>query len=525
MQENISRLITNIASRSKTDNIYIIGKGPSIDHIDCAALPEGLIVNINDSERIRVGDVGIFSANWVRHALRESGCRCPVYLAGKPLPSGIEHVVLPPLPIELDQDDLTTYRLELPEFYDEPFVLLTALKFCAAVAKIKGTVQQVHLLGFDFSALKAQVARKLKVDFAAALSGERDSIVHAQEFDFRQFLKYYADGTTLQLRHVGHKDFSAITPQAFNEEIGGAVPIEVEVTQPVAQPKAPAQPSLSGATEIIAEFTNNHLGDADRLVEMVERAKAAGATLIKVQKRDVDTFYSKEQLESPYWSPFGKTLRDYRKGVELTDPLLDLLDETCRRCGIEWFCSILDYPSYLALKRFKPRLIKIPSTISNHRDFHRDIAADYKGSLVVSTGFTDEAYVDYVLQTFARNESIYLMHCVSAYPTPKEACNVAVLRHYSALAAENKKIIPAYSSHDLGSLGCMLAVACGAKVLEKHVKLGDVEWVHFDRVALDLRTTAFADFVADVRNAEVVIGDSRKKVLDCEHHKYFVNKK
>lgn len=524
MQENISRLIESIASKSRTDDVYLIGKGPSIDKIDCSKLPDGLIVNINDSERIRPGHLGIFSANWVRHSLKENGYRCGFYFAGKPLPASVPHLVLPAIPLELDEEELNTYRLQQPDFYDEPFVLINALKFTEALARHRGRPQTVYLLGFDFSTSGADLSRKVEVDYAAAVADARNSVVHAQEVDFRQFLRVYEKQDRLVLRHVGERDFSSATPADFNRAIGGS-PISVSapsrrIAVPAPEPSAaPAQPA-----DIIAEFTNNHLGNADRLVEMIERAKAAGATLIKVQKREVDTFYSKEQLNSPYWSPFGKTLGDYRRGVELDDRLLRLLDDTCRRHGIEWFCSVLDYPSYLAVKKFNPRLLKIPSTISNHRDFHARIAADYTGELVVSTGFTEPSYVDWVLNAFARNRRIYLMHCVSAYPTPHSACNVAVLRRYTEFAAANPRIVPAYSSHDLGSLGCLLAVASGARMLEKHVKLGDVEWVHFDKVALDLRTSAFTDFIRDVRHAEEIIGSPEKRVLDCEHHKYSVHK-
>jgi sialic acid synthase SpsE len=101
-------------------------------------------------------------------------------------------------------------------------------------------------------------------------------------------------------------------------------------------------------------------------------------------------------------------------------------------------------------------------------------------------------------------------------------CNVAVVNHYTELAKANPKVIPGYSSHDLGSFGSVLAVASGARMLEKHVKLGDVDWVHFDKVALDLKTDAFRNYVSDIRSAEVALGSSQKKVLASEHHKYEV---
>jgi N-acetylneuraminate synthase len=68
----------------------------------------------------------------------------------------------------------------------------------------------------------------------------------------------------------------------------------------------------------------------------------------------------------------------------------------------------------------------------------------------------------------------------------------------------------------------MLAIASGARMIEKHVKLGDVDWVHFDKVAIDLTTGEFARFVQDLRVAEEIMGSGEKKIFECEHHKYAV---
>lgn len=513
MQNALTAKLEEKASGKTPDVIHIIGKGPSLDTIDLEQLPPGLVINLNDSERIRPGDIGVFSANWVRHSLQDAGFRCGYYLAGKPLPPDVQHTLLPPIPLELDQEELVVVRLERDEFFDEPFVLLNALKIADRIARSRARPQTVNLLGFDFSLSGGSLSRKAGEDRSGAALGERDAIISAQENDFKQFLHYFASGERLRLIHVGDKSYSAVSTADFARRISG-----------VGTSVRPGPVDLASPERvlIVAELTNNHLGDPERLVEMVERATAAGADLIKVQKRDVDSFYTPDQLKSYYWSPFGETLGDYRRGVELNDELLDLLDATCRRCGIEWFCSVLDLPSYEAIRRFDPRLLKIPSTISNHRDYHKRIAEVYKGAIVVSTGYTESEYVDHVLRTYAGCSQIYLMHCVSAYPTPRQACNVGVVRHYDAMRRKDERIIPGYSSHDLGSLGCVLAVGAGALMLEKHVKLGDVDWVHFDKVALDLRGDGFASFVTDIRQAEEAMGDGIKRVLDIEHHKYTV---
>jgi len=511
---NQSSSLLNLIQNAAGKPVFVIGKGPSLDELELERLPDGLVINLNDSERIHAGTLGIFSGGWVRAGLSESGYRCRHYLAGQPLPASVSHDLLAPPPAEMAHAELNTLRLEQETIYDEPLVLLNAIKVALMAYRESRHPQDVYFLGFDFSIQDGSASSKAGADYSGVDLLERDAIISSQESDFRQLLHYFDDGHRLRIHHVGEKTYSSISPIRFNRELCGSGQSEDTSRNDLANPNR---------VLIVAEFTNNHLGDPKRLVEMVERAKEAGADLIKVQKRDVDTFYTSEQLKSYYWSPFGETLADYRHGVELTDELLDLLDETCRKVGIEWFCSVLDFPSYLALERFQPRLIKIPSTISNHRHYHQQIAEVYHGAVVVSTGLTESEYLDHVLETYRDNPIIYLLHCVSAYPTPHQYCNVGVVREYEhQRRTRDKRIVPGYSSHDIGSEGCILAVAAGARMIEKHVKLGDVDWVHFDKVALDLKGSEFSDFVKNIRRSEEIVGTGEKRILDCEHHKYSV---
>jgi sialic acid synthase SpsE len=516
IQENIFRQIKNTGSESRIENIFIIGKGPSIDELEGFKFPNGLILNINDSEKIIQGDIGLFSANWVRHSLKERGFKCSYYLAGKPLPAGIPHFILPQIPIEYDDEELLLFRLGMEDYFDESFVLLNALKLTTHLAKFFSIKPNVFLLGFDFSTEKGEISKNLGIDYARNDDVSRSLVVHSQENDYLQFVKYFQDNPVINLIHVGAREYSQLTTLQFKEKFSARVTFPPEKES---KPKVQEDRVL-----IVAELTNNHLGDVSRLVEMIERAREAGADLIKIQKRDVNSFYSEEKLSSYYWSPFGKTLRDYRTGVELDEKKLRILDDTCRSLEIGWFCSVLDFPSFEMINSFKPGLMKIPSTISNHKEFHQQIADNFHGPIVISTGFTDQSYEEYVLNTFRRNEKIFLLHCISAYPTALHDCNIAVVKHYAELAQKYPNIIPGYSSHDLGSFASILAVAGGARMLEKHVKLGDVDWVHFDKVALDLKTDSFIKYVKDIREAELALGSPVKKILSSEHHKYEVIK-
>jgi N-acetylneuraminate synthase len=62
--------------------------------------------------------------------------------------------------------------------------------------------------------------------------------------------------------------------------------------------------------------------------------------------------------------------------------------------------SILDKPSFEYMKKFQPSLIKLPSTISEKKDYLNAVAEDFEGDLVISTGFTDPSYEEFILNTF-----------------------------------------------------------------------------------------------------------------------------
>jgi N-acetylneuraminate synthase len=270
---------------------------------------------------------------------------------------------------------------------------------------------------------------------------------------------------------------------------------------------------------ISAEFSANHLGDENRLRRMIYLAKKNGADIIKFQKRDISTLYSKEKLKSQYSSPFGTTFEDYRRGIEIDEKLLNVIFEESYSQNIPFFFSILDLISYNWLKKYNIPLIKLPSTISNYRDFIKTIINNSSEDIVISTGFTDLEYENFLLDLLRKNKksNIFLMQAVSAYPAKYEDCNISVVKHYSELNIEN--LFPAYSSHEPGSLACSISIGAGARMIEKHVKLGETSWLHFDSVALDLNTE-FKQFVEDIRLSQKINGYKIKKISNNEYHKY-----
>ncbi len=405
--------------------------------------------------------------------------------------------------------DMMLSRLvtEKPEqdFVIEEVLFLSAIRLARVIANARERKQTVYMLGFDF-AVDQGYAHAIDYDYAPANASGRSARITPQEHYFVNAL-YMLRDSEVDIQHVGDRAFSALSPEELNTRFLPGLD----------QRLTPSEDHVL----ITAELTTNHFGDRNRLERMVRAAHAAGADLIKVQKRDVETFYTKEQLDSKYVSPFGNTFRDYRIALELNRDDFEFLDSLCRKLGIRWFASVLDEPSFRFIQQFEPELIKLPSTISEHTDYLATVAKEYKRGIVLSTGMTDQSYEKWVLETFTGCDKLYLMQCNSAYPTPAHDCNVGVIRHYRDLSKEHPHVIPGYSSHDFGSMASAMAVAAGARIVEKHVKLGNTEWAHFDAVALDLTTSEFVDYVAAVREAEMIAGSEEKEINRSEHHKYF----
>ena len=447
----------------------------------------------------------MFHADWVKRSLVANGLRSRLYVTSTDFsPDGHEVLHVPFVPLQNNNNDLLMQRFLSETFVLEEVLFLSALNVARQIAHARGRRQTVYMVGFDFQP-DAGISEAIAHDYAAGNSADRFFRISMQEFFFLNCL-YMLKDSNVDIVHVGDRSFSQITAAGLNRRF------QVSLNR---EPRR-----SSSGVEVTAELTTNHFGDRHRLERMIRAARAAGADHVKLQKRDVGSFYTAEQLASPYVSPFGKTFGDYRRQLELGRDDFEFVDGLCRELGISWFASVLDQPSFDFMLQFEPKIVKLPSTISEHRDYLTYVAANYKGSVVLSTGMTGPDYEEWLLDHFVNCLNLYLLQCNSAYPTPNGDCNVGVVRHYHALSQMDPRIVPGYSSHDFGWLASALAIAAGGRMIEKHVKLGNTEWAHFDAVAVDLTTPDFRDYVAKLREAEDMVGSATKQVSPSEHHKY-----
>lgn len=252
---------------------------------------------------------------------------------------------------------------------------------------------------------------------------------------------------------------------------------------------------------VIAEIGINHNGSIDIAKQLIDAAKDAGADAVKFQKRTIDLVYTKEMLDSPRESPWGKTQRAQKEGLEFGRDAYSEIGRYCREKGIEWFASAWDLESQKFLRQFNCKYNKIASAMLVYEPMLRMVAEEKKHTFI-STGMSKQTDIDRAVAIFGNSDcSFELMHCVSTYPMDDEEANlnriVALRERYGCDVG--------YSGHEVGLAVSYAAVALGATSLERHITL-DRAMYGSDQAA-SVEPAGFHMLVGAVRKIKKAMGD------------------
>jgi len=252
---------------------------------------------------------------------------------------------------------------------------------------------------------------------------------------------------------------------------------------------------------IIAEIGINHNGSIDITKELIDVAKDSGADAVKFQKRTIDLVYTKELLDSPRESPWGKTQREQKEGLEFGREEYQEIDRYCREKGIAWFASAWDLESQKFLRQFNLKYNKIASAMLVYEPLLRMVAEEKKHTFI-STGMSKIANLDRAVAIFREVGCPFeLMHCVSTYPMTDEDAN---LNRIKALR-ERYGCNVGYSGHEVGLAVSYAAAAVGITSLERHITLG--RSMYGSDQAASVEPAGFRNLVGAVRKIEQAMGD------------------
>lgn len=251
---------------------------------------------------------------------------------------------------------------------------------------------------------------------------------------------------------------------------------------------------------VIAEVGNNHNGDFDRAIALVDAAVAVGADCAKFQMRKLDEVYRASSLSGKDDDLAVEYTLDLLRRFELPTAQQQKIADYCATKGIQYLCTPWDATSVAVLEGFGVQAYKVASADLTNLPLLSRLAATGK-TLIVSTGMSTTDEIKSAARFLDEREANYvLLHCQSTYPA---ALHNIHLRFMETLREIHP--IVGYSGHERGLAVSTAAVALGAVVIERHITL-DREMEGPDHAA-SLEPEEFKALVAGIREVEAARGE------------------
>lgn len=263
---------------------------------------------------------------------------------------------------------------------------------------------------------------------------------------------------------------------------------------------------LNERVAIVAEIGNNHEGNFEVACELVRQAAACGVDAVKFQ-----TFKTEQFIR-----PIDRERFARLKSFELNSEEFTQLANLAASLGLLFLSTPLDLESVAVLKPLAVAY-KIASCDDTFYPL-LDCVAKTGKPVILSTGISDWAQVQKTvsyLQTSwqvagVSQPQLVILHCVSSYPVPPEQANLRAI----AFLAQNLDYPIGYSDHVVGTEAAVLAVAAGARLVEKHFTL-DKYYSEFRDHQLSADPEEMRELVQRVRAAEAMLGPFSKTVQPC----------
>ncbi|GAB4153891.1 MAG: pseudaminic acid synthase [Winogradskyella sp.] len=257
---------------------------------------------------------------------------------------------------------------------------------------------------------------------------------------------------------------------------------------------------------IIAELSANHGGSIEIAKETIIAAKRAGADAIKLQTYTADTITLNEKSEhfrikqGTSWD--GQYLYELYKEASLPWEWHKDLFDLAKRIGLVCFSSPFDKTAVDFLEELNTPIYKIASFEITDIPLIEYVASKGK-PIIISTGIATLEDIELAIKTCKSvgNDNITILKCTSAYPAAPEDANLLTIPDIQ----KRFNVTAGLSDHTLGIEAPMIAVALGAKVIEKHFILDKEVGGPDSHFSLDEQE--FKSMVDAVRLTEKLIGN------------------
>jgi len=266
---------------------------------------------------------------------------------------------------------------------------------------------------------------------------------------------------------------------------------------------------------IIAEAGVNHNGNISLAKELISEANKSGANCVKFQTFKAERVVVNDAPKAEYQTKttnFNESQLEMLKKLELNEDAHRELIEFCHKTGIMFLSTPYNKKDVDLLDQLGVDAFKLSSIHIVEPDFISYVAEKGK-PILMSTGMATLSEVDEAVRIFRQirnDDQLILLQCTTNYPSLSEHANLNSIKTMNC--AFNLHV--GYSDHTQTHTACIVAVALGAKIIEKHFTL-DKKLEGPDHSSSET-PESFKQLVNYIREAEQTLGSGRKEPVDIE---------
>ena len=287
---------------------------------------------------------------------------------------------------------------------------------------------------------------------------------------------------------------------------------------------------------LIAEAGVNHNGSFKLAKNLIEQAAASQADAIKFQIFSADNLVLKNTKMAKYQIKKLKKNTSQHKmlqSLQLKETEYIKLKKIAKKNKIDFLVSVFDDDSLgFFEKKIKSSFLKIPSgEITNYFLLKKLNLKKYK--IILSTGMSNISEIKNAINLIAKNEvygikknkiyiknkkkhlilkeKIFLLHCVTDYPTKDKYINLNCIKTLN----DQFGLSVGFSDHTEGIEASKISLAVGAKIIEKHFTLDKT--MYGPDHSSSLNPKELKKLVNELKKTSIMLGSNIKKAQLCEY--------
>ena len=266
---------------------------------------------------------------------------------------------------------------------------------------------------------------------------------------------------------------------------------------------------------VIAEISANHSGNLETARQILFEIANAGVSAVKLQTFTADQMTVKSEKaknfipsSSGLWG--GKQLWDLMKEAEMPLEWHKELFQLAASLDLDAFSTPYHPDAVDFLLSLGVKVLKISSfDVVNHPLLERISQSGVP--VIMSTGMATIREIDEAVSILIdKVPNLILLKCTSSYPCSPSDANVRGIKTLK----DRYQVEVGFSDHSIDEKAACLALALGATVFEKHVKLSN------SSKTLDSEFSATPDslnsYVESLRQTEDILGSREIKPIDSE---------